>query len=526
MASPAPSEMAAQRPCLFHFPPEIFSLIVSFLPNKDVKTLRLTCKAFGEITPLSSSRVFLSANSLNIRVFRAIADHPKFRQEITEIVWDDARFVSAPLEWEDVHPMIDPESVQTNPDEGCPNWFVDECEENRYRMKHRKHRDVDRPDHLARKNQMDAQMPLKAYWDYYLKTLNDQVTVIEAQDDEKAFLYGLERFPRLKKVTVTSAAHGWLFAPLYETPMIRAFPYGFNYPIPRGWHFTPIGGAVVEPLPWSEANEEYKELWRGVRITLRVLSQVEKHSVSELSFDSKQLDTGINFRLFDQPCEEYNHFTAIMKRPGFRRLHLSLLTGSRGYWMGFQSGYFHRAISLAKELTDIYLSTTLNLGSHDPPVPLKEVLPLKAWPNLCNLTLSRLNVDTSELIDILKSAPSSLRSLELEFLKFPSSETRLSGLLERMREELDWAERDHDHLKPTVTIAIALKGRRRWPGRFIQVTDEVANFLYGSDENPMYAEGGACALKSGLGTSHDLFEAEYTRPNVSLPDLKRLGIIQ
>jgi hypothetical protein len=525
MASPAPSGMATQRPWFFRFPPEMISLIVSFLPNKDVKSLRLTCKALGEITPFSSSRVFLSANSLNIQVFRAVADHPKFRQEITEIIWDDARFVSAPLIWENVHPTIDPQSVQTNPDEGCPNWFVEECEENRYRMRHRKHRDVDRPDHLARKNQIDAQMPLKVCWEYYMQILNDQTTVIEAQDDEKAFLYGLQRFPRLKRVTVTPAAHGWLFTPLYETPMIRAFPYGFNYPIPRGWHFDQTEGQVVEPLPWSEATEEYKELWRGARITLRVLSQVKKHNFSELSFDSKQLHTGINFRIFDQPCEEYNHFAAIMKRPGFRRLHLSLLTGSSGYWAGFQSGYFHQAVSLARELTDIYLSTTFNLGSlsslGDPPIPLKKVLPVMEWPNLCNLALSRFSVDTSELMDILKLLPSSLQSIELEFIEFPFDESCLTGLLERMREELNWAERDQ--LKPTVTIA--MEGHRRWPGRFIKLTDEVASFLYGSGENPVDG-GDTCGPRNGWGTNHDLFEAEYTRPNVSIPDLRKLGIVR
>lgn len=179
--------MATQRQWFFRFPPEMISLIVSFLPNKDVKSLRLACKALGEITPFSSSRVFLSANSLNIQVFRAVADHPKFSQEITEIIWDDARFVSAPLIWENVHPTIDPQSVQTNPDERCPNWFVEECLENRYRMKHRKYRDVDRPDHLARKNQMDAQIPLKACWKYYLQILNDQTTVINLKTTKKPF---------------------------------------------------------------------------------------------------------------------------------------------------------------------------------------------------------------------------------------------------------------------------------------------------------------------------------------------------
>lgn len=45
---------------------------------------------------LRLQRVFLSANLLNIKVFRAIADHEKFRHKITEIVWDDARFTRGP----------------------------------------------------------------------------------------------------------------------------------------------------------------------------------------------------------------------------------------------------------------------------------------------------------------------------------------------------------------------------------------------------------------------------------------------
>ncbi|CAG8061745.1 unnamed protein product [Penicillium salamii] len=518
--------MATQSPWLLRFPPELSSSIVSFLPNRDVKSLRLTCKALSDISPFSSARVFLSASSLNIEVFRAVADHPKFRHEIREIIWDDARFVSAPLIWESVRPIIEPERMEINSNEECPIWFTEDCAENRYTIKHRKYRDVDRPDHVARQHQLDAQMPLKACWKYYQQLLDDQRSVIRSEDDEKAFLYGLERFPQLERVTVTPAAHGWLFTPLYETPMIRQFPYGFNYPIPRGWHYDPVDCQVAEPLPWSEATDDYKELWRGARIVLRLLSQVEKHNVSELRFDSKQLHTGLNFLIFDQPCDECNQFAAIMKRPGFQRLHLSLLTGSSGYWTGFQSGLFRQAVSLAKELTHLHLSTTFNNGSdfpmRDPPIPLNEVLPLKEWPNLSHLGLSNFSVDTSELIDILKLAPSSLRYLDLEFIEFPFDALCLTGLLERMREDLVWTKRDQS-LKPTVTIA--MEGQRRWPGRFVKLSsDEVATFLYGSGENPLDGDS-TSSPKSGYGINYDLFEAEYTRPNVNFMDLKKLGII-
>jgi hypothetical protein len=157
----------------------------------------------------------------------------------------------------------------------------------------------------------------------------------------------------------------------------------------------------------------------------------------------------------------------------------------------------------------------------DPPIPLKEVLPIKEWPNLSHLALSRFSVDTSQLIDILKLAQSSLRSLNLEFIEFPSDELCLTGLLERMREELDWTKRDQP-LKPTVTVA--MDGHRKWPGRFIKLSDEVASFLYGSGENPLNGSD-TRSPKDGYGTNHDLFEAEYTRPNVNFLDLKKLGII-
>jgi hypothetical protein len=95
-------------------------------------------------------------------VFRAVADHPKFRHEIREIIRDDAWFVSTPLIWEDVHPTIVPEQMEVNFQEGCPTWLVEQCEENCYTTKHRKYRDVNRPDHVARHHQIDAQIPLEA----------------------------------------------------------------------------------------------------------------------------------------------------------------------------------------------------------------------------------------------------------------------------------------------------------------------------------------------------------------------------
>ncbi|KAJ5657812.1 uncharacterized protein N7484_001461 [Penicillium longicatenatum] len=76
---------------ILDLPVELFRTILSHLPNRDIRSLRLVSKQFCNSVQLRLSRVFLSANSLNIKVFRAVADHEKLRHKITEIIWDDAR---------------------------------------------------------------------------------------------------------------------------------------------------------------------------------------------------------------------------------------------------------------------------------------------------------------------------------------------------------------------------------------------------------------------------------------------------
>jgi hypothetical protein len=98
--------------------------------------------------------------------------------------------------------------------------------------------------------------------------------------------YGLKRFPALKRITLTPAAHGWLWAPVYETPMIRAFPKGFNYPIPRGWSEGPIPAK-----PWEDP--EVKATYRGFGIITRALTEYPEHQISELVIDVNYLETGL-----------------------------------------------------------------------------------------------------------------------------------------------------------------------------------------------------------------------------------------
>ncbi|OOQ91392.1 hypothetical protein PEBR_00494 [Penicillium brasilianum] len=207
-----------------------------------------------------------------------------------------------------------------------------------------------------------------------------------------------------------------------------------------------------------------------------------------------------------------------MKRPGFRHLHLSFLVGNNGVYdyEGFASGCFSESISLAKDLTHIHLTVALEDG--DSAVSLKNILPVQQWPNLYHFGLSNFSVKMSDLMDLLISASSSLRFVELGSLGFPNDEGGWSELLEWMQNELDWHDRS---LRPVVSITMEIDQMQ--PGRFALLTHEVTNFLYDSGEIPTLRSLQNFP-KLGMGTLHDNFEPEYTRPHVGMQKLQELGI--
>lgn len=131
--------------------------------------------------------------------------------------------------------------------------------------------------------------------------------------------------------------------------MIRAFPKGFNYPIPCGWLIRPYPKAPPAAYPWNEF-EVLQEKYRGFRVATRLLAKEPNH-----------LPTGINCTIFDEPCEEYYNFTTVRRHPGFRRLDLALLIGGEDEkeldlcWRSLLNGRLRRALGEAASFRTISL---------------------------------------------------------------------------------------------------------------------------------------------------------------------------
>ncbi|CAG8159107.1 unnamed protein product [Penicillium salamii] len=526
-------------------PLELWLQITSYLPTRDIKSMRLAAKQFSNAVELPLQRVFLSPNPLNIAVFRAVADHEKFRHQVTEIIWDDARLPRGPLirhrvpglggelvsdeEESDNETEIsrykgsydldwpfeysdDEDEDEDEDDEGggdpynqlrksskfkikdCPMWFKAGCAASVENAFWRQANDDDgidgidmeHPDYKSIRKLGSIGPPLSECWEFYRTLIRQQDNVLAAKSDEEAFIHGLKQFPALTKVTVTPAAHGFLFNPLYQTPMIRSFPEGFNYPIPRGWPLP----AQEQPeevcsLPWNRLNEVQKERFHGFRIVVRALAE-QKNDVLEFSLDSRLLRTGINCTVLDD-SEEYNHLATLLQKPGFRRLDLSFTLG--GTWQSLPHQKLREILRGAGDLEHLSLATTgldhdneqknLNIT----PVPLKDIFPIEKWPKLQHFELSRFIVGESDMISFLSELPATVRSVQLSFLTFVDNGNDWNSFFMKMREGIRegrlWSD---SHRRPNVTIGcgqdVSLPGRATWVGK------EMNEYLYGDGESP------------------------------------------
>ncbi|KAJ5778714.1 hypothetical protein N7520_001960 [Penicillium odoratum] len=505
-----------------NLPVEVILLICADLSNANIKSFRLTCTRISRIAQLRLTRVFLSADPTNIRVFRAIADHEKYREQITEIIYDDARLTHSRLSSSTGFGKPEWDKAVTMSTEGCPEWFAKVCHQNIAHLAIHKGQDVDLPHHIARANQVNAQLPLGICWQYYKNLIQQQHEVLISKQHEEAFLYGLTRFPSLTQVTITPATHGLVFAPLYETPMIRAFPYGFNYPIPHGWPVEGIGSSL-----WEDDEERYKDRWHGFRMVTRVLAQEASHRVTELLIDVNGLPTGLNSSIFYTPrSEEYKNLVTILSKPGFRRLDLALSVGDQEHpnydWIAFRTRYLSDMLSEAEELEHINLFTTLgmdsdhSLGSEVPGgggsmahfIPLQKVFPVSDWNKLRHFQLSRFMVTQSDLMGLLINISATIQTVSLNFLTFLDNGGDYHSLLNEIRDTLKWHERE-PAFRPNLIIRVDVDPP--YIGKEIWVEKQIHEFLYEGGRNPFLAD---CPnrIKAGMGMQRVTFEVVHERP--------------
>ncbi|KAM3532694.1 hypothetical protein NHJ13051_000157 [Beauveria bassiana] len=460
MASHQPQENQGR---LIPLPEELLVNVISHLTNREKKCLRTVNSIFKRLSPLRFDRVFLSANSRNIDVFRAIADDDELRHGVTEIVWDDGRLkdcrYSPDNDLDDEFNERATEAIVAGPD--CPYWYK------MVRLFSLAHAMGLSTNRMALPELPNNIISLTDSWKYYKMLLQDQKAVLNSNADVQALKHGLMRFPSLKRITLVPSAHGpFVGRPLYETPMLRDFPPNFGYLLPRNWPGMKSPQSLdkvyswynYNPKPTSEYGQsddqqrEYENQWRGFRVLLRTLAE-NPHHITEFVMDMHHHRTGINCSIFgwpNKPSQLEHDLVKLLSTPGFRRLDLALLTGDkeRYEWPIFHTAFLRRALERAEQLEHISLSCTLDiqpngraaplsLHRQEDAVPLQAIFPLELWPKLQHFALNRLPVRKEGLVAFLAAMPDSLRSVTLSHLAFIDETSSWQNLLRDMRDMLD-----------------------------------------------------------------------------------------
>ncbi|KAM3551546.1 hypothetical protein MY1884_007669 [Beauveria asiatica] len=558
-----PKATADEPVPLTRVPSEVLASVCSYLSNKDIKALRLAAPTICHAVPPRFTRVFLSPNPRNLEVFRAIASHPTFRLGVREIVYDDARLEDPQQQ---VFRLTRTSNFGTNnhfrielmnianreqlcagpPDARSPfkredtikhGWFGLHRQRNLLVMQGRNANDMGNVEgQVVRQKQRAAETPLVESFRYYMDLLSKQVRVIQTEDDIDALMEGMEAFPALQRITVTPATHGYLYTPLYYTPMIRNFPYGFNYAIPRGWPM--MNDLTLDPItPWvtvpghSDLNVcAEKSRWRGLVLVIKTLAErIRKGQrvVPELVFDVHSLNTGVSPYMLTEDCEEYQNLALILHQTNFRRLDLPILisqfpSANLGMLM---NGKLKSLLAQARHLEHFRLGGNgqvySTVSQNTPFFPLRSLLPVDAWPHLRHFGLSKFTVRASDLVATLGALPRTLRTVELSFLHFDGIDGRRAGhtiLLENMKKELDWACRE-PAARPRVTLGLA-KARNNVSGRGLWFSKEIGEFLYNGKENPF--KWPRDVLLPGVGWLVDEYDEDFARPYVEYKDYRAL----
>ncbi|KAF5974373.1 hypothetical protein FCOIX_8316 [Fusarium coicis] len=547
------SDVPSPLPALQAIPNELLGCICAVLCNRDIKSLRLTCRALRDKSYLRFDRIFISANQRNVDVFLAVANHDIFRHRVKEIIWDDTLLREILIT--DDHGSCGYSEDESDDSDACPEnedkeqisrAFVSLCKDSIFLTKGRlTYRDWYQSDNEAHigslnevQNQHDNLMPTRDSLAYYTDLLHQQSELLSSNADVEAFRYAIQRFPQLTKVTITPAAHGFLFMPLYETPMVQAFPSGFVYPIPRAWPRDDILRGSPEDSPQGWENDEERKQWRGFCMVSKALDDyADKVQISELVVDGHKLPTGIDYTLFDKPNAEYDSLCRIVARPGFRRLVLSLSNGYRALnFPGsedlgiYKNGRISNLLAKATDLEEVTLQINDELSSWtcnmEDFISLYDIFPFNTFSTgkLRHFGLHGLSVKQDDLISFLGKLPSTLKSVELSFLALVRGHGTHATMLADIRDKLGWR---HRPVNERVKVSISMMLNVRAEGRYVCLDREVHEYVYGDGPMPFIASERweVAHFTWGTGIIYDEFDPGFAVPYEDHPMRRKRQLV-
>jgi hypothetical protein len=510
---------------ILDLPAELLAVICDELSRLDIKRLRLANKHLATNVDLRIISVYVSPNRTNLDCLRKILEHPRYKYQVFELVWDDAQL--------DEYPDIDSFRAALLVDENMFRMEVDRLlrDTNREEQENMdtgvfglddefvtddwKLTEVAK-DMLLRKGDQTSRdiiaryatvMSVEENYAIYEHLYSEEQEIKKRGLDTAALHNALRACPNLQRIVLTSEVwRPWNLQPLYHTPLHRSLPPGFRKPSVWPWldyrpQSAPAQTAYRDSIMRAiitNQNDSLPSDFRGYSIIVSSLVSMPSPQISEFIIYSGHETAGISHQLFATPNTDFTNSLTMAHTLPLKRLVLSI--NSYGADHSTQHSYLastqlHDFLAALHHLEHLDLSPNC-LARREPrsvtPGPFHAShIPLPLLSHLATFTLRNAQTTLTDLLTLIKHLTSA-QHITLDNISMSGSDTYLH-LFRQLWEHYEYNAGPAPRPAFTVSELVPRSFRSRL------VFEEVSAYLHGEDAwgDVPFEESGE--IKRGIG---------------------------
>lgn len=428
---------------ILDLPAELLAIVAEDLPKMDLKRLRLANRYLATNVDLRIDRVHISPNRANLECLQNILDHPRYRLNIHEIIWDDAQLDEYPdLDSFRDAILIDESnkraeiehllviSSQTHESDGLETHLYehDDFFDPQHRLTELAKGILLRRDDQASRDIIAgnvAFMSMEESFEAYQSLYQEERNIMKQMSDAAALHHALKICPNLDRIVLTSEVwRPWNFQPAYATAYAKHLPPGFRKPSVWPWLGHRSNATLTQVVhrdevmktAIAEQSSSLPHEFRGYSIVISALIAMPKPSnISELIIYPGNETIGIGHQLFATFNTDWINTISMARVIPLKRLKLAINsygadhTTSASY---LQSGQIHAALRTMPllEHLDLSLNCLPRRGDRNSVeewvFDYSDILPIPLVHRLKTFALRNVNMYFEKLLDLLQNMKS------------------------------------------------------------------------------------------------------------------------
>lgn len=417
-------------------PAEILTIILDYLPKKDIKNIRRVCQAINVLAaPLLFRSLYISTRLKDRKAFTSVSEHPVLSQLVKEVVYDSTN----------ISMMEGNERFSLN--KTSYTRFLIGCQSNPRSVKYTKAafergfqafaECYEEQRRLAEYDEEDMTHPRDNRRLKTPKTFNDfpgdfssmimdkafhKAVAVYLPDDLVRLVAGLPQMPRVRHFAISDRRYSQHVKHRTHTCIaadssVKELTLSFKNEGIRG-----IDQIILNPRSWPSTKERSPPLdfdrssYRGFFVLMQAASMTKLEKLESFKVITDCEESGLGKSIFQMSPRELYH--TINAFSSLKTIKLNIHTRERGggYWeLIVAQGDLAKALGAATQLENL----DLRLDSMVPEqvVSFTELIGTHTWPNLRSTTLAAMALDmrnSNDFLEFFYRHCQTLRTLRLE----------------------------------------------------------------------------------------------------------------